>query len=325
MRFIRSNIWLLFLAGFLVVFPLIFPRLSFLNIVSEMLIMALFAVSLNLLIGYTGIISFGHAAFFAVGSYTVGIMLQKFSSSLPLAIPSVLLCAMVFSGIAALVIGYFCTRLSAIYFSFLTLAFSQIVYAIIIKWASFTGGDQGLIGGIPKPPLPFFGFSIDMTSPFSLYYLMVILTILSFFFLKIITDSPFGWILRSIRDNPERINFLGINVKGYQMIVFIISGVFTGLAGGLMALHLSGSYPDHAYWAKNAEPIFMIMVGGVRIFAGPILGAVIVTELSAYLSSYIQMRGLIFGGILIIMLMVIREGLLDVLASRWKVIRKINL
>jgi branched-chain amino acid transport system permease protein len=323
MRFIRSNVWLLFLAGFLAIFPLIFPLLSFVNIVSEMLIMGLFAVSLNLLIGYTGIISFGHAAFFAVGSYTVGIMLQKLSGSLPLAIPSVLLCAMIFSGIAALVIGYFCTRLTAIYFSFLTLAFSQIVYAIIIKWASFTGGDQGLIGGIPKPPIPFFGVSIDMTSPFSLYYLCVVSTILSFFLLRVIIDSPFGWILRSIRDNPERINFLGINVKRYQIIVFIISGIFTGLAGGLMALHLSGSYPDHAHWAKNAEPIFMIMVGGLKIFAGPILGSIIVTQLSAYLSSYIEMRGLIFGGILVLLLMISREGILDVLTAKWGALKRI--
>jgi branched-chain amino acid transport system permease protein len=288
------------------------------NIVSEMLIMALFAVSLNLLIGYTGIISFGHAAFFAFGSYTVGIMLQKFSGTLPLAIPTALFCGMIFSGIAAVVIGYFCTRLTAIYFSFLTLAFSQIVYAVIVKWAKLTGGDQGLIGGIPKPPIPLFGFSLDMSSPFSLYYLNVVAAIASFFVLKIIIDSPFGWILRSIRDNPERINFLGINVKRYQIIVFVISGVFTGLAGGLMALHLSGAYPDHAHWAKNAEPIFMIMVGGLKIFAGPILGSVIVTQLSAYLSSYIEMRGLIFGGILVALLMVTREGILDVLAVRWR-------
>ena len=318
MKFLRSNLWLLFVAAFLLLFPLFFPLLSFVNIVSEMLIMALFAVSLNLLIGYTGIISFGHAAFFAFGSYTVGIMLQKFSGTLPLAIPTALFCGMIFSGIAAVVIGYFCTRLTAIYFSFLTLAFSQIVYAVIVKWAKLTGGDQGLIGGIPKPPIPFFGFSLDMSSPFSLYYLNVVAAIASFFVLKIIIDSPFGWILRSIRDNPERINFLGINVKRYQIIVFVISGVFTGLAGGLMALHLSGAYPDHAHWAKNAEPIFMIMVGGLKIFAGPILGSVIVTQLSAYLSSYIEMRGLIFGGILVALLMVTREGILDVLAVRWR-------
>jgi len=193
------------------------------------------------------IISFGHAAFFAFRSYTVGIMLQKLSTTLPLAIPSAILCGMIFSGIAALVIGYFCTRLTTIYFSFLTLAFSQIVYAIIIKWAAFTGGDQGLIGGIPKPPIPFFALSIDMTSPFNLYFLNVLLTILSFSLLKLITASPCGWILRSIQNNPERINFLGINVKRYQIIAFIISGIFSGLAGGLMALHLSGSYPDHAY------------------------------------------------------------------------------
>jgi branched-chain amino acid transport system permease protein len=325
MRFVRSNGWLLVLAAFLLIFPLCLPRLAFVNIVSEMLIMALFAVSLNLLIGYTGIISFGHAAFFAFGSYTVGIMLQRLSTVLPLAIPSALVCGMILSGVAALVIGYFCTRLTAIYFSFLTLAFSQIVYVVIIKWASLTGGDQGLIGGIPKPPLHVFGLSVTMASPFSLYYLNVVAVILGFFFLKVVTDSPFGWVLRGIRDNPERINFLGVNVKQYEIIAFVISGVFSGLAGGLMALHLSGAYPDSAHWAKNAEPIFMIIIGGLRVFAGPILGSIIVTQLSAYLSSSTQMRGLIFGGILIVLLMVSREGILDVLTARWAFLRKLHL
>jgi branched-chain amino acid transport system permease protein len=309
-------------AAFLVIFPLLLPMVSFVNLVSEMLIMALFAVSLNLLIGYTGIVSFGHSAFFAMGSYTVGLMLQKISPIMPWPIPSALLCAMIFSGIVACVIGYFCTRLTAIYFAFLSLAFSQIIYAIIIKWENFTGGDQGLVGGIPRPPIHLLGWSIDMTSPFSLYFLTLVLTVVSFFLLKILTDSPFGWILRSIRDNPERVNFLGINVRRYQIIVFTISGIFTGLAGGLMALHISGSYPDHATWAKSAEPIFMIMVGGLRVFAGPILGAFILTELSAELSPYIGLKGLIFGSILIAFLMISRQGILDVLTAKWEIFKR---
>jgi branched-chain amino acid transport system permease protein len=323
MKLLRSYSWLFLLTAFLFLFPLLFPRVAFVNIVSEILIMALFAVGLNLLIGYTGIVSFGHSAFFGVGSYTVGLMLQKFSPSLPWPVPSALLCAMIFSGIIAWVIGYFCTRLTAIFFSFLTLAFSQIIYAIIIKWESFTGGDQGLVGGIPRPPIQLFGWSIDMTSPFSLYFLTLGIAVLSFFLLKILTESPFGWILRSIRDNPERISFLGINVRKYQIIVFIISGIFSGLAGGLMALHISGSYPDHAYWTKSAEPIFMIMIGGIRVFAGPILGSIIVTELGAYLSSYIGLRGLIFGSILIIFLMISRQGILDVLTAKFLAFKKI--
>ena len=328
MRFLgllRANSWVLVLAAFLLIVPFLFPSLAFINIVAEILIMALYAVSLNLLIGYTGFVSFGHAAFFGVGSYTVGIMLQKLSASLPLAIPVALLCGMILSGIVALVIGYFCTRLTAIYFAFLTLAFSQIIYAVIIKWENFTGGDQGLVGGIPRAPINLFGLSIDMTSPFNLYFLIVIAVCVSFFIIKIITDSPFGWVIRAIRDNSERINFLGINVRRYTIIVIIISGIFTGLAGGLMALHVSGSYPDHAHWTKSAEPIFMIMVGGMRVFTGPILGAIIVTELSAYLSSYIGLWGLIFGAFLVVFLMISRQGVLDVLALRTGLIKKLKL
>jgi len=323
--FFRSNVWFLFLAAFTIIVPLVFHSLPFINIVEEILIMALFAVSLNLLIGYTGLVSFGHCAFFAVGSYTVGIMLQTLSGSLPFAVPLTLLFAMIVAGLFAVVIGYFCTRLTAIYFAFLTLAFSQIVYAFIIKWESFTGGDQGLVGGIPRPPISLFGLSIDISTPYSMYFLTVIVTLISFFLLKLLTDSPFGWTLRCLRDNAERMDFLGINVRRYQLIVFVISGVFTGLAGGLMALHVSGSYPDHAYWSKAAEPIFMIMVGGVKCFAGPILGAFVVTELGAYLSSYIGLWGLIFGSFLIIFLLISRQGILDVLTNKWPLLRKTGL
>lgn len=324
MRFVKANSWLLVLMALLIVIPIVVPSMAFVNIVAEMLIMALFAVSVNLLIGYTGVVSFGHSAFFAIGSYTTGIMLQRMGESLPLAIPVVLIVGMVLSGIIALVIGYFCTRLTAVYFAFLTLAFSQVIYAIIIKWKGLTGGDQGLVGGVPKPPLNLFGWAMDMTSPFTLYYFIVVVVCGALLVVKLVTDSPFGWVLRGIRDNAERMKFLGINVRRYMIIVFVISGVFTGLAGGLIGLHISGAYPDHAYWTKSAEPIFMIMVGGMRVFAGPILGAIIVTELSAYLSSYIGLWGLIFGGILIVFLMVSRQGILDVLTRKWPIFKRLG-
>jgi branched-chain amino acid transport system permease protein len=311
---LKSYAWIILLTIFLVFAPIFIPSLNFMNIMSEILIMAIFALSLNLLIGYTGLVSFGHAAFFAIGSYSVGILLQRYSISIFLA----LLCGMILAGIVALIIGYFVTRLTAIYFSFLTLAFGQIIYTIIVKWESLTGGDQGLVGGIPRPPIDIFGWIIDMKSPMSLYYLIVIMFCLSTIIIKIITDSPFGWIMRAIRENTERIKFLGINVRRFQIIIFTISGVFTGLAGGLVALHVSGAYSDHAYWSKSAEPIFMIMVGGLRVFAGPILGSFIITELSAYVNKFVGLWGLIFGGFLIVYLMISREGILDVLQSRWR-------
>ena len=311
---LKSYTWVILLAIFLACAPMFLFSLNFMNIMSEILIMAIFAVSLNLLIGYTGLVSFGHAAFFAIGSYTVGIMLQRYSISIFLA----LLCGMILAGIAALIIGYFVTRLTAIYFSFLTLAFGQIIYTIIIKWEGLTGGDQGLVGGIRRPPIDIFGCVIDMKSPMSLYYLIVVMFCLSTIIIKIITDSPFGWIMRAIRENTERINFLGINVRRFQIIIFTISGVFTALAGGLLALHVSGAYPDHAYWSKSAEPIFMIMVGGLRVFAGPILGSFIVTEVSAYVTKFFGYWGLIFGGFLIAYLMISREGILDVMQARWR-------
>jgi branched-chain amino acid transport system permease protein len=291
----------------LVLFAFIFPSGFLFNLFTQILIMGLFASSLNLLIGYTGMVSFGHAAFFGLGAYTSGILLQKFTSSLLLTFFSTIFLSMV----AALIIGFFCIRLGSIYFAMLTLAFNQIVYIVIIRWTSMTGGDQGLIGGIPVPPLDLLGAKIVLSNPRGLFILTTFIVIICLVFCKLLVDSPFGAILRVIRENADRAYALGIRVKSYQLIVFVVAGVLGGLSGGLMALFISGAYPDFAYWAKSAEPIFMVIVGGMSSFLGPMLGAAVFTVLIAVSTMYTNLWGLIIGCVLVLIILVARKGIAD--------------
>lgn len=295
--------------GLMILFPFVYYSKFLINYMTQILIMALFAVSLNLLVGYTGMISFGHAAYFGIGAYSVGILLQKYSSNLLCS----LFIAVIISAISAVIIGFFCIRLGKLYFAMLTMAFAQIVYTIVVKWTTMTGGDQGLIGGIPKPPIPFFGYSIYIGTPLNFYVFTVVLVIASFMICKFIIDSPFGVILKTIRDNTIRTYFIGIPVRVYQLIVFVIAGTFAGLSGALMALFISGAYPDFTYWTKSAEPIFIILVGGMGSLLGPILGAVILNLLTAYITMYTHLYEFVMGTILIIVILSLKKGIADYL------------
>ena len=302
--------------GAMILLPFFYYSNFLINYITQILIMALFAVSLNLLVGYTGMISFGHAAYYGVGAYSVGILLQKYSTSLL----GSLLIAMAFAAITAVIIGLFCIRLGEIYFAMLTMAFAQIVYTIVVKWTPMTGGDQGLIGGIPKPPISFLGLSFDIGTPLNFYFFTVILVIGSLIICKFIVDSPFGAILKTIRDNSLRTYFIGIPVKIYQLIIFVIAGTFAGLSGALMALFISGAYPDFTYWTKSAEPIFMILVGGMGSLLGPIMGAAIFNLLTAYITMYTHLYELIMGSVLVVFILSLKKVIVDhLLESRlWK-------
>jgi branched-chain amino acid transport system permease protein len=296
-------------AAGLILFAFIFPSDFLFNLFTQILIMGLFATSLNLLVGYTGMVSFGHAAFFGIGAYTGGILLQKFTDSLFIAFGATVL----FSAVAALIIGLFCIRLGSIYFAMLTLAFNQIIYFIVIRWTNLTGGDQGLIGGVPLPTLNLFGFEIALTNPRAYFILTVLIVIASMVFCKLVVDSPFGAILGVIRENADRAYALGIRVRSYQLIVFVMAGIFGGVSGALMALFISGAYPGFAYWTKSAEPIFMVVVGGMSSFLGPLLGAAVFKVLVAVSTMYTNLWGLVIGGVLVLIILLVRKGLADFL------------
>ena len=270
----------------------------------------LLALSLNLLIGTTGLVSFGHAAYFAMGAYTFGILMQTGAWSIPAAI----LVALVATALFALVVGALCVRLTEIYFAFLTLAFQMLLHSVILSWISLTGGDQGLMGGIPKPAF----LGIDLARQDHLALFSAGCLIVSTVILRQVVRSPFGAALRMLRDNPDRAAFLGLSVFRYRLGAFVIAGTFAGLAGVLMSLYVSGAFPSFAFWTTSGEAIFMIMLGGIAVFLGPLVGTALFILLNDRITALTDHHGLYMGTILLILVLGLRKGLLDYVVEFWR-------
>ena len=284
---------------------------------NDVVIWALFATSLNLLVGYTGLVSFGHAAYFGVGAYTTGILMKTAGVPFLLAFAA----GGLVSGLFALVFGFFCVRLTRIYFAMLTLAFAQIVWAICFKWNEVTGGEQGM-PEIPYPSfdwveraaawLPFLGGY--KTSEY-FYFLTLLLVAACLWLLRRVVGSPFGRMLTTIRENPERAEFIGVNVRRYELAAFVVAGIFAGLSGGLFGIFNRGVFPDFAYWTKSSEVLIMTLLGGMGVFIGPALGALVLIWLNQQIVSYTEYWPLILGTILVVLLFVFPGGIAGALES----------
>src|SRR5262249_32183001 len=225
---------LLFAIGALVLLaalPLAFPGKAFSDFVIRLSAFAIFATSLNLLIGYGGMVSFGHGLFYGLGAYSFALLMQKAGTSIPAAFALTVL----INGAVAALIGAICIRLREIYFSFLTLAFQMLLHSLIIAWTSVTGGDQGLTGGVPRPP--FLGIRLD--DPHQLYLFCCTVLVASLLLMRHLVQSPFGYTLRMIRDNPRRAEFLGIRVWRVRLLAFVVAGIFGGVGGMLISLFVS--------------------------------------------------------------------------------------
>jgi len=274
---------------------------------TEAFIWSLFAVAFNLLMGYTGLISFGQAAYLGIGGYTTGLLLKKITD-FPFALGFI--AAPLVGALAAAVIGYFCIRLSHIYFAMLTLAFSQIVYFTAFKWYDFTGGDNGLIG-VPVPDW------VQDPSFTNYYRFVLVVCVLGVFILWRIVNSPFGKTLTAIRENPERAGFVGINVKRYELYAFMIAGGFSGLAGALITLHERSVYPDLAFWTRSTQVLLMSILGGVYTFSGPIVGAFLLLFMDADITqNYPGIWQLFLGAVLVLILFGLPGGIMGFIQSR---------
>ena len=283
----------------LLIVPLVAGRF-YQFLLTQILIASLVAVAFNLLLGTTGLLSFGQMAFYGVGAYTVGLLVIKAGFG---TLPALLL-SPVFAALAAGVIGFFCVRLSGVHFAMLTLAFGQLVYTIAFKWYGFTGGDNG-IQGIPIRPLP---GGIDIGSTKAMYYFALVVVGLSMVCLRRIRSSAFGATLKSIRENNQRAAYLGVNVKLYQWTAFVIAGAFTGLAGGLYTVMEKSITPDIIHWTKSGEPVFMTIIGGIYTFAGPVVGAGVFVVLNSYLVAWTENWALVLGIILLVMVLLLPGG-----------------
>lgn len=287
----------------LVALPWVVP-FFYLFIATEILILGLFAASFNLIFGYTGMLSFGHAAFFGTGAYATAMLLQ----SLQWPILACLLVALIAGTILAFIIGYFCVALDEVYFAMLTLAFGMMIFGIVHQWRSVTGGSDGITGfAIGSLGL---GIDIQLANPRNFYLLVLAIVAIASLVLHRICNSSFGMILKAIRQNPERVAFCGLNIRNYRLAAFTIAGGFAGLAGGLMAPFLRIASPDLAHWSMSAEPILMTILGGSSYFMGPFLGAGLFVLLETWITNITQAWMLVLGIILALMVMFFRRGVL---------------
>lgn len=291
----RLALWVA-VAAALLLLPLALPHF-YLLLSTEILIMGLFAVAFNLLVGYTGMVSFGHAAFYGLGAYACGLLLKKADAPFAVAF----LAAPVVAATAALVFGLLCIRLTRIYFSMLTLAFSQIVWAVALKWYSLTGGDNGLVP-IPVPEA--------LTGPRAFYLFTLVCAGAGALALWRLVNAPFGRTLLAIRENAERAEFVGIHVRRMQLAAFVISGGVSGLAGALFSLFSRGAFPDYAFWTKSAEVLLMTLLGGPHAFLGPALGAGILIVLNSVVTSFTEYWPVVLGVILLALIYVFPGGVM---------------
>lgn len=283
--------------------PLFHRSPAFEDFVIRASAMALFATSLNLLVGNTGMVSFGHGMFYGFGAYAFALMMQMTDMSLPVA----MVLAVLMTTVAALVVGAICVRLSTDYFAFITLAVQMLFYSVIISWQSLTGGDQGLRGGIPRREI--FGF--ELGSQLHLYQFSAIVAVLGLLALRHVSASPFGQTLRMIRDNETRAGFVGVVLWRARLMAFTIAGGFAGLGGVLAALFVSGAYPELADWPNSGQAIFAVMLGGINSFLGPVVGAMILLALNDIVTRFTEYHGLVLGLVILAAALILRRGVLD--------------
>jgi branched-chain amino acid transport system permease protein len=266
------------------------------NMVVELAISALFAVSLNLLLSYTGLFSLGHALFFGTGAYATALALRHVEG---LGLLSAILAGALAAGLVALICCPLLVRVSGTAFTMLTLAFGQLMYVVCLKFREVTGGEDG-IAGFPVPPLEIPGvFSLDMTVPAHFYYFALLVCAAGIWLMWFLTRTPFGSVMTGIRDNPERVGYLGYKVAQSKAVVFIISGCFAGIAGSVFALfHNLVSTDGVLHLMVSFIPLVAILVGGIGSFAGPILGSgilLLIEEWSVRLTDRVELvTGLIF-------------------------------
>lgn len=302
---IRSRtLWgllLLFLA--LLLLPGLIPEF-YVYITGVMFVTGLLAMSLNMVIGHGGMYQFHHGVFYGVGAYTSALILVK------TALPSWVAFAAgpLAATILGLLIGLFCVRLSKLYFGMLQISLGSLVWAVAFRWYSFTGGDDG-IHGIATPEF--------LATTVNTYYFIFGVVCISLILLYVILKSAFGMTLRAIRDNPQRCEAIGVNVRRHQLLGIVIATFFAGVAGVLFVVLEHSVFPDLLLWVFSLELFIMCVLGGWFTFAGPMVGACLVIGLRTFACMYTDYWTMILGVILILVLFCLPEGLLGHILNRY--------
>ena len=275
-----------------------------LGLLTKMLILAIFAMSLNVLLGYTGLPSLGHAAYFGAAAYTVALLARRGLDNFWLDFGA----GVVVATLTALLFGLLALRTRGAYLLMITLALAQVLWGIAFGWRSFTGGDDGL-RGIPLHPLTLPGISIRLDASLPFYYFTLVLVGLAFAGLKRILDSPFGAVLQAIRENPARATACGYDINRAKWLSFVFSATFCGLAGGLDALRLSVVPIESLFWTTSGQVVMMTLLGGAGTFFGPFVGAATFLVLEARLAVFTESWPLVIGSIFVLFVLFLPRGI----------------
>lgn len=298
--FVRSKVfWTLAALIILFLFPVFLDRF-YVYLAAIILLTGLCATSLNFVLGYGGVFQFHHAVFYGIGAYGTALMILKSGLSPWLGFivgPSV-------AAILGLVIGVICIRLSKLYFGMLQISLGSLVWAIVYRWYSFTGGDDG-IHGVPLPD--------SISSPNGAYYFTLIVTSVSMLIMYRMIKSPFGSALQGIRDNPVRSEMIGVNVRLQQLLALTIAGFFGGVAGALFVVVDNTVFPDMMFWTLSMELVIMCLLGGWLSYLGPMVGAAIIVLLRTYISGITMYWALVLGLIMMFVIFFLPNGVLGYL------------
>lgn len=308
---------LLLIATILGLLPMILPYHA---LGTEIVLFALAAVAFDLCLGYTGVMMFCQASFFGTGVYVSALTLIHFSENIFIAI----LFGVSAATILALLFGWLASSRSGSYSVLLTLAFNEMIYFIAYQWSEVTGGDDGLVG-IPRPNLEIPGlFSIDIQSSLSFYIMAAIIFFLCFAIIQRITLSPFGAVLKGIRENETRAQALGYNIRLYKVAAFVIGGFFMGLAGSLYCMHLNFAHIHNVHFETSGNIVMMVLIGGIGTLIGPVIGAILLIVASEFASTLWDRWMIIQGGVFIFFVLFARGGIWGLLgqlsaysAQRW--------
>jgi len=304
-RIHERAIWLILaLFVLLLILPLVLARF-YVYLLALILVTGLLTTSLNMVLGYGGIYQVHHAVFYGVGAYGAAIMIAKLGYSPWLGfIVGPLLAALL-----SLVMGAICIRLSKLYFGMLQISLGSLVWAVVYRWYTFTGGDDG-IHGVSLPAL--------IATPKGSYYFTLLITSACLFVMYLIVKSPFGSTLQGIRDNPVRSEAVGVNVKLQQLVALVIAGFFAGIAGVLFVVVDNSAFPDMLFWTLSLEILIMCLLGGWFTFLGPMLGAAILVALRTFASTFTEYWTMIQGIILMLVIIFLPEGVLGYLHAKFR-------
>ena len=293
---------------FLLVFPLLMPYQA---LAINILLFGLFAVGFNLLFGYTGLLSFGHAAFLGTGSYLTGIAMVHGGLHWIVALVVGVLAATA----AGALIGFLAIRTRGIYFSMVTLALGQIVYYVFYKAERWTGGENGL-RGIQVPKIEVGGLTLDFLNPTTKYYVILVFVAAALWFVSRLLASPFGAVMEAVRENEKRAAACGFDVARTKLLVFTLSAALCGLAGGLRALHLSVVPIDSLHYLQSGQAVMMCLLGGMGTFFGPFVGAAVFLTLEDVVTTLTQHWMAVVGIVFIVFVLFFPAGIWGTLMKR---------